>query len=97
MITNLGLGALFLTFVISLYGIGAAFYGARKQSPTWVASARNAMLLTFPLLTLSALCLIYLLVTGHYEVEFVANVTSDTMPFYLKITALWGGQAVILR
>jgi cytochrome c-type biogenesis protein CcmF len=93
MITNLGLGALFLTFIISIYGIGAAFYGAKKRLPTWVASARNAMLLTFPLLTLSAFCLIYLLVSGHYEVEYVANVTSNTMPVYLKITALWGGQA----
>jgi len=93
MMTNLGLGALFLTFVISFYGIGAAIYGSKTKSPAWVASARNAMLLTFPLLTLSALSLIYLLVSGHYEVEYVARVTSDAMPVYLKITALWGGQA----
>jgi len=93
MLTNLGLGALFLTFIISFYGIGAAIYGAKTKSPVWVASARNAMLLTFPLLTLSALSLIYLLVTGHYEVEYVARVTSGSMPVYLKITSLWGGQA----
>jgi cytochrome c-type biogenesis protein CcmF len=93
MMTNLGLGALFLTFVLSFYGIGAAIYGVKTKSPAWVASARNAMLLTFPLLTLSALSLIYLLVNGHYEVEYVACVTSDAMPVYLKITALWGGQA----
>jgi cytochrome c-type biogenesis protein CcmF len=93
MMTNLGLGALFLTFVLSFYGIGAAIYGAKTKSPAWVASARNAMLLTFPLLTLSALSLIYLLVSGHYEVEYVARVTSDAMPVYLKVTALWGGQA----
>lgn len=93
MITNLGLGALFISFLVSLYGIGAAIYGTKTKSQAWVASARNAMLLTFPLLTLSAFCLIYLLVTGHYEVEYVARVTSDTMPVYLKITALWGGQA----
>ena len=93
MMTNLGLGALFLTFVLSFYGIGAAIYGVKTKSPAWVASARNAMLLTFPLLTLSALSLIYLLVSGHYEVEYVARVTSDAMPVYLKVTALWGGQA----
>jgi cytochrome c-type biogenesis protein CcmF len=93
MLTNLGLGALFLTFIVALYGIGAAVYGAQRKSPVWVASARNTMLLTFPLLTISALSLIYLLVTGHYEVEYVARVTSNSMPVYLKITALWGGQA----
>jgi cytochrome c-type biogenesis protein CcmF len=93
MMTNLGLGALFLTFVLSFYGVGAAIYGVKTKSLAWVASARNAMLLTFPLLSLSALSLIYLLVNGHYEVEYVARVTSDAMPVYLKITALWGGQA----
>ncbi|HEX9616507.1 MAG TPA: heme lyase CcmF/NrfE family subunit [Anaerolineales bacterium] len=93
MVADLGYGALFLTFLVSLYGIGAALYGVRKNAHAWVESARNAMLLTFPLITLSSLTVIYLLVTNHYEVAYVANVTSNSMPYYLKITALWGGQA----
>ena len=93
MIANLGYGALVITFLAALYGIGAALYGLWKHKPAWVDSARNAMLLTFPLLTLSALSIIYLLVTDHYEVEYVASVTSRSMPMYLKVTALWGGQA----
>jgi cytochrome c-type biogenesis protein CcmF len=93
MIANLGYGALIITFLVALYGIGAALYGLFKDKPAWVDSARNAMLLTFPLLTLSALSIIYLLVTDHYEVEYVASVTSRSMPMYLKVTALWGGQA----
>lgn len=93
MVANFGFGALVITFLVSLYGIGAAIYGARRAQPAWVESARLAMLLTFPLITLSALTLIYLLLTGHYEISFVYGVTSSAMPFYLKITALWGGQA----
>ena len=93
MIANLGYGALVITFIVSLYGVGAAFYGVRQNKPAWVDSARNGMLLTFPLLTLSALSIIVLLVTDHYEVEYVASVTSRSMPMYLKITALWGGQS----
>lgn len=93
MAANIGYGALVITFVISLYGIFAAIYGVRKSSPAWVDSARNAMLLTWPLLTISALSIIYLLVIGRYEVEYVAEVTSNSMPLYLRITALWGGQA----
>ena len=93
MIANFGFGALILTFLVSLYGIGAAVYGARTRSTRWVESARLAMLLTFPLLTLSALTLVILLVNGNYEVEFVASVTSNSMPMYLKITSLWGGQS----
>ena len=93
MVANFGFGALFITFLVSLYGIFAAIYGAHRNLQKWVDSARLAMLLTWPLLTLSAISLIILLVTGHYEIEYVASVTSDSMPLYLRITALWGGQA----
>lgn len=94
MITDLGYGALAMTFFLTIYGVVAAVWGVRKRRPDWIDSARNAMLLTFPLLTLSCLSLIYLLVNGHYEVEYVASVTSNSMPLYLRITALWGGKPV---
>ena len=31
MIANLGYGALVVTLLVSLYGVGAAFYGARSK------------------------------------------------------------------
>ncbi|RPI82039.1 MAG: heme lyase CcmF/NrfE family subunit [Chloroflexi bacterium] len=93
MIANLGFGSLVITLIISVYGAAAAAYGVIKSKPAWVESARSAMLLTFPLLTLTALCIIYLLVSGSYEIAYVSNVTSSSMPYYLKVTALWGGQA----
>lgn len=93
MIVELGFGAIVITFVISIYGVVAAIYGVRKNQPVWVDSARNAMLLTFPLLTLASLVLVFLLVGNHYEVEYVASVTSNSMPLYLRMTALWGGQS----
>ncbi len=93
MVAILGYGALVITFIVSLYGIGAAYYGTRRKDHRWIASARNAMLLTFPLLTVSALSIVYLLVTNAYQIDYVASVTSNSMPLYLKVTALWGGQA----
>ena len=93
MIANLGYGALIITFLVALYGIGAALLGLWKSKPAWIDSARNATLLTFPLMALTALSIIYLLVANHFEVEYVASVTSLSMPAYLKVTALWGGQA----
>lgn len=126
MAAEFGFGVLLITFLVSLYGIGAALYGARhdivqvaegghpslfkkillrlfskgeatpqerSDAHAWVESARSAMLLTWPLLTLAALALVYLLVNQVYQVQFVYNVTSSTMPLYLRITALWGGQA----
>jgi cytochrome c-type biogenesis protein CcmF len=93
MVANFGFGALALTFGLALYGTFAAIWGARRNSLAWVESARLAMLLTFPLISVASLALIYLLVTGHYEVEFVASVTSNSMPLYLRITSWWGGQS----
>ena len=92
MVANFGYGALVIAFLVSLYGAFAAVYGVRQKAPAWIDSARNAMLLTWPLITLSALSIIFLLVNNHYEVEYVSSVTSLSMPLYLKITALWGGQ-----
>lgn len=93
MLINFGYGAILITFLVSLYGLGAAAYGAKKNLHAWVESARLATLLTFPLLTISSLIIIYLLMNGHYEVEFVSSVTSNSMPTYLRVTALWGGQS----
>src|SRR5512146_558620 len=93
MIANFGFGVLVITFLVALYGIGSAVYGGLNKREDWVESARLAMVLTFPLVSVSALTLVYLLVTGHYEVAFVYNVSSLEMPFYLRATALWGGQA----
>ncbi len=93
MLADFGYGVLVITFLISLYSIVIAIYGEFKKSAVMVESARRAMLLTWPLLTLSALTLVYLLVNNHYELEYVWAVTNRSMPLYLKITALWGGQA----
>ena len=93
MIADLGFGILVVTFLVTLYSVSAAIYGELNKIPAMVESARRAMLLTWPLLTLTAGILIYLLVNNHFEVQFVYEVTSRSMPTYLKVTAWWGGQA----
>src|SRR5271157_6580927 len=93
MIADFGYGVIVIAFVVALYSVGAAIYGERTKSANWVESARRAMLLLWPLISLSAASLIYLLITNHFEVSFVYEVTSREMPTYLKITAWWGGQA----
>ena len=93
MLPTLGYLLLAIAFLVCLYGIGASIHGVLAREERWVLSARNAMLLTWPLITLSALSLIWLLLTNHFEVQFVWSVTSRSMPTYLKVTSLWGGQA----
>lgn len=93
MIEEVGFAALVLAFLLALYAAGAAAYGARRGRPELVESARRAMLLSWPLISVAALAIIALLVSGRYDVEYVAKVTSNSMPPYLRVTALWGGQA----
>ena len=93
MLAEFGFGILVFTFLLALYSAGAAVFGYFGKSLRWVESSRRAMQLTFPLITLAVGTLIYLLCTGHYELQYVYGVTSNDMPLYLKITALWGGQA----
>ncbi len=93
MLSEFGFGILVLSFLLAVFAVVAAIAGYFRKSDRWVESARRAMQLTFPMVTLASGVLIYLLVTGHYEVEYVYSVTSNSMPFYLKITAWWGGQA----
>ena len=93
MIEEVGFAALVLAFLLALYAAGSAAYGARRGRPELVESARRAMLLSWPLISVAALAIIALLVSGRYDVEYVAKVTSNSMPPYLRVTALWGGQA----
>jgi len=96
MIANFGFGILLITFFVTIYSATTAVLSSRykdARGAAMVESARRAMLLTWPLLTLGAGLLIYLLVNNHFEVQFVYEVTSRSMPTYLKVTAWWGGQA----
>ena len=93
MLADFGYGVLVLSFVMAIYAIGAAIYGYKSGSQKWVESSRLSMQLTFPLITLAVASLVYLLVTDDYHVAFVYEVTSRSMPMYLKVTSLWGGQS----
>jgi cytochrome c-type biogenesis protein CcmF len=93
MFADFGYGVIVITFLVALYAVFASLYGQYKKSQKWVESSRLAMQLTFPLTTLASLVMIYLLVNNDYNVSFVYQVSSRAMPTYLKVTALWGGQA----
>jgi cytochrome c-type biogenesis protein CcmF len=93
LIANVGYFSLVLAFFTAIYGAIAAAYGERHGRSQYIESARRAMLLTWPLVTVSVLAIIWLLVGGDYQIRYVASVTSSSMPAYLKVTALWGGQA----
>lgn len=93
MAADLGFGILLLTFILTLYSLGAALIGARSHFQALVESGKLAAQLTLPLLTLATALMIYLLATGRFEFAYVYRVSDMSMPLYLRITALWGGQS----
>ena len=93
MVADLGFFALLTAFLLALYGCAMAAIGIWRRETKWVASARLATLLSFPLLSIAALSLIFSLVNLDFNMQYVASVTSRSMPIYLRVTALWGGQA----
>ena len=93
MVVDLGFFALLTAFLLALYGCAVAAIGLWRRETKWVASARLATLLSFPLLSIAALSLVFSLVNLDFNLQYVASVTSRSMPTYLRVTALWGGQA----
>ncbi|MCA9952154.1 MAG: heme lyase CcmF/NrfE family subunit [Anaerolineales bacterium] len=93
MLANFGFFALVIAFGTAVYAAFAAWYGSRTDNPAWVESARNAVVAVFFLVLTACLLLIVALVQGDFSIEYVWRVSSRDMPTYLKVTALWGGQA----
>jgi len=92
MLAEIGLITTFLAFAATLYAIGASIYGGRRHSERLVLSARNAALLTFPLLLLAAGVLVIALVNGQYQMSYVWTVSNPDTPLFYRITAFWGSQ-----
>lgn len=93
MIVDLGLAALIIAFIVAIYAIVAAYFGSKKGQGRWLMSARAATIASFPLLTIACGSLIYALVNLDFQLDYVVGVSSQSMPLYLRATALWGGQA----
>jgi cytochrome c-type biogenesis protein CcmF len=93
MAAEFGVILLLLALASAIYAIIAALVGARRNHPALIASARNAALVTWPLLTATVLLLIGFMAGNNFNIEYVWQVIDRAMPIYLKITALWGGQA----
>ena len=92
MLADIGLIALVIAFLFSLYAMFASLYGAMYSKFPWVESARNASLLVFPLLTVPVVVVAYSLYNFDFSLAYVYDVSSRAMSPFLRVTALWGGQ-----
>lgn len=93
MLADVGWVSLFLGFLVAMYTTFISIQGGRENREELIESGRNGALLTFPLLTISVVALLYGLIKMDFNLTYVSDVTSRAMSPFLRMTALWGGQA----
>ncbi|OGB98494.1 MAG: hypothetical protein A3G35_06035 [candidate division NC10 bacterium RIFCSPLOWO2_12_FULL_66_18] len=90
MISTLGGFVLFFALGVTLYAVAASVMGARAGREDWLASARNAVLAHFCLVTLAIFLLEYALITSDFSIRYVANTSTRGSLTRYKIAGLWG-------
>ena len=89
---NLGKLALAVALILAVYSIAANIYGARRNQPDFIASARHAIWAMCAMVTIAIVALWSGLLRSDFSLEYVASYSSTTLPTIYKITSLWGGQ-----
>ncbi len=93
MLAEIGIITTTLALLAAFYAVVASVQGARTHNDGMIASARNATLLNFALLSIAITALAVAIMTEQYQIGYVWSVTSPDMPDFFRLTALWGSQA----
>jgi cytochrome c-type biogenesis protein CcmF len=84
--------ALVLALAVSLYGIGAALYGARRGRRDWVDSGRRSVYCLAAILTVAMAILEIAFIRNDFSYNTVANTSSTTTPLLYRAAAMWSSQ-----
>ena len=81
-----------------LFALGAAIVlsivplvGAIKGWQRWMALARPMAIVEFVFVTISFLALTYAFVANDFTVTYVASNSNSALPWYYRVSAVWGG------
>jgi len=89
---ELGNLALAIALILAVYSIVANIYGARRNAPDFIVSARHAIWSMCAMVTIAVVVLWVALLRSDFSLEYVASYSSSTLPTAYKFTALWAGQ-----
>jgi cytochrome c-type biogenesis protein CcmF len=92
MAAQLGQFALALAWVVTAYSIVASILGIRLKHDKLIASGRNAALGAAACITTAIICLGYLFAVSDFSIKYIAAHSNRDLPFYFKISSIWGGQ-----
>jgi cytochrome c-type biogenesis protein CcmF len=86
---DLGAAALRAGLFLALWGTGAATYAAWKRDGRALASARIAAALTFALVVVAALAMMFALATHDFSILYVAENNARETPLFYSVIGLW--------
>ncbi|GAB4400909.1 MAG: heme lyase CcmF/NrfE family subunit [Anaerolineales bacterium] len=89
---TVGQWALWIALAIAVYGMIASILGARQRVPELVQSGRNAVIAVAALAVVSSGCLLYLLLTRNFQVDYVYQHVSTYLSVPYVISAFYAGQ-----
>ena len=92
MAAQLGQFALALAWVVTAYSVVASILGIRLKHDKLIASGRNAALGTAACITTAIICLGYLFAVSDFSIKYIAAHSNRDLPFYFKVSSIWGGQ-----
>ena len=90
MIAEIGQATIWLALFSCCWTMIAIFLGMRYEHLGAVQSGRNAVIVTFCLITTATFALVYSFLTDDFSLFYVYEGSSLKQPVFYKITALWG-------
>lgn len=90
--STLGSFSLLLAFILSAYALIAFLLGVKSKSRKWIKSGQNTVFAITGLLTLAVLVLIYAFIVHNFQIQYVAEHSSRSLPILYRLSAFWAGQ-----
>ncbi len=84
--------SLLLAFILSAYAVIAFVLGVKSKSRKWIKSGQNTVFAITGLLTLAVIVLIYAFVVHNFQIQYVAEHSSKSLPILYRLSAFWAGQ-----
>ncbi len=92
-VSDLGLFALRLAFVVACAGIGAGVVAGISRRPEWTEVARRAVIGVGACVTVAIVTLWVAFAGFEFQIRYVAEHSARSMTLPYRLAALWGGQA----
>lgn len=91
MLAEVGHFSLIIALSVALLQATLPLWGAHRNYTLWMAVARPAALVQFLFVVLAFVSLIALFLQNDFTVSYVAMQSNSHLPYWYKISAVWGG------